>query len=110
MQSITPDIFLEIILYLDEIEIVNPIGSHVIKHKVTMIYFTLANIPPEFRSKFEGIQLLGIVKTSDVKSFKLQKVLKDFTETVNKLSGDGINVKGSLIIVPADIPAAQLLA
>ncbi len=45
------DIYLELILYMDDIEVVNPIGSHVKKHKVTMIYFTIANIPPEFSFK-----------------------------------------------------------
>lgn len=50
MQEILKNgIFLEIILYLDDIEIVNPIGSHVKKHKVTMIYFSIANI---FRLNF----------------------------------------------------------
>ena len=35
---------LQILLYTDDIEIVNPIGSHTSKHKLTMFYFTLANI------------------------------------------------------------------
>lgn len=111
-------IYLELILYMDEIEIVNPIGSHVKKHKVTMIYFTLANIPPEFRSKFEAIQLLAVVKSLDVKVFGLNNVLKDFIVSVNLLKDEGmlvtvhnsnVTIKGSLVIATADTPAAQYL-
>lgn len=112
------DIYLELILYMDDIEVVNPIGSHVKKHKVTMIYFTISNIPPEFRSKFESIQLLAVVKSLDIKSFGLKNVLKDFIDSMNLLKGIGIvvtvdnnnvTVKGSLVIAPADTPAAQFL-
>ncbi|XP_060574071.1 uncharacterized protein LOC132731817 [Ruditapes philippinarum] len=111
-------IFLQLVLYMDDIEIVNPIGSHTKKHKVTMIYFTLANIPPEFRSKYEAIQLLAVVKSQDVKEFGLGKILHDFVETMNRLNTTGIDfsvndrnvtVWGGLIIAPADTPAAQYL-
>ena len=51
-----------------------------------MIYFTLANIPPEVRSKFEAIQLLAVVKSLDVKEFGFWKILHDFVETMNRLS------------------------
>ena len=68
----------EVVLYLDEIEIVNPIGTHVKNHKLCMFYFTLANIPPSFRSRYEAIQLLAIAKTVDVKKFGLKKLLSDF--------------------------------
>lgn len=44
-------------------EIVNPPGAHVKKHKITVFYFTLCNIPPEFRSQLHAMQLLAIAKT-----------------------------------------------
>lgn len=45
---------LQIFLNTDDIEIVNPIGSHTKKHKLSMFYFTLGNIPPELRSRLQG--------------------------------------------------------
>ena len=49
---------LQILLYTDDIEIVNTIGSHTSKHKLSMFYFTLANISPQYRSTLSAIQLL----------------------------------------------------
>ena len=109
---------LEILLYLDEIEIVNPIGSHVKKHKMTMFYFTLANIPPAFRSLYEAIQLLAAAKTVDVKKFGPKRLLADFINGINALktglqmnvNGSNVCVHGSLIMVLADTPAAQWIS
>jgi len=39
---------LQIFLNTDDIEIVNPIGTHVKKHKLTMFYYTVGNIPLSF--------------------------------------------------------------
>ncbi|XP_046863754.1 uncharacterized protein LOC124457571 [Xenia sp. Carnegie-2017] len=37
---------LQIILYYDEVEIVNPLGSKTGKHKLGLVYYTLGNILP----------------------------------------------------------------
>ena len=44
-----------LILSLDEFEPSNPIGSKRKIHKVTGIYYTIANISPKFRSKMKSI-------------------------------------------------------
>lgn len=38
---------LQIILYCDDIEMCNPLGSHAGKHKLLMFYYTLGNIDPK---------------------------------------------------------------
>lgn len=38
---------LQIIAYIDEIELCNPPGTHSKKHKLGIILFTLGNIPPK---------------------------------------------------------------
>ena len=73
-----------IILYIDGIEVVNPIGVHIKKHKLNMPYFTLANIPPEHRSKLTTIQLLAIAKTKDITLFGTQAVLAIFSKLLIK--------------------------
>ena len=35
-------------LYTDDLEIVNPLGPKISKHKITVFYVTLLNIPPEY--------------------------------------------------------------
>ncbi|XP_063967064.1 uncharacterized protein LOC135156960 [Lytechinus pictus] len=110
---------LQIILNTDDIEIVNPIGSHTKKHKLSMFYFTLANIPPELRSGLHAIQLLGVAKAKDIRKYGPQSLLDEFITTVRSLSSGGINVEingeqvlieGNLVIVPCDTLAAQWLA
>ena len=50
--------------YNDEFELVNPIGSHTRRHKLSIFYYVLLNIPPEFRSKLSVIQLIAVVKST----------------------------------------------
>lgn len=57
---------LQIILYSDEIEICNPLGSHASKNKLLMFYYTLGNINPKYRSKLASIRLLATAKKSDL--------------------------------------------
>jgi len=113
------NIALQIILSCDDMEVVNPLGSHVKKHKLCMFYFTLGNIPPAFRSKLSAIHLLGVAKSQHLRnSCAVRKLLSDFVSTVRSLRSTGINVKvngtnttvhGDLVMCPCDTLAAQWL-
>jgi hypothetical protein len=108
---------LEIILNCDDMEIVNPLGSHVKKHTLSMFYYSLANIPPEYRSHTDVIQLVAVAKTRDVREDNaVGKLLANFCNRVNRLASNGIemdlhgdkhNIKGNLVIVCADTLAAN---
>lgn len=41
---------LSIILYVDDFEITNPLGTSKKIHKVRAVYWTLANLPAKYRS------------------------------------------------------------
>ena len=107
---------LQLILNCDDLEIVNPLGTHVKKNKVTVFYFTLANIPPNFRSKLHVIQLVAIAKTKDVRqNGAVERLLAEFVQTLVALS-DGVDmqvlgwqrqVKGALVMVCADTLASN---
>lgn len=118
---------IQILMYTDDIEIVNPVGSHVKKHKLSMFYWSLANIQPAYRSKLSAINLLAIAKTNDLRngvaafhsdSLPLSKLLEDFRMSLCKLAEDGIQVchdgkqytrKGGLVCILGDTPALQLI-
>lgn len=110
---------IQIILSCDDLELVNPLGSHVKKHKLTLFYYTIANIPPQYRSKLTAIALLAICKTPDIHmEFSEKKLLRDFVDTVNQLSNGGIDmvingrsemVEGALVMVCADTLGAHWL-
>ena len=54
-------------LYLDDISLTNPIGSKRDNHKMTMVYFLLEDIPDQYRSKIDFIQLVGICESKFLK-------------------------------------------
>lgn len=109
---------IQIILNTDDIEVVNPLGSHVKTHKLSMFYYTLGNIPPQFRSKLSSIQLLAVARTVDTKRFGIEQLLSDFVTSVNILASGGKffdignitkNVEGTVFVAPCDTPAAAFL-
>lgn len=109
---------LQIFLNCDDLEIVNPIGTHVKKNKVSVFYFTLGNIPPHLRSSLHVIQLVAIAKTSHARGVNaLQNLLADFLHTLNELSvgidvdlfGTQMRIRGALVFVSADTLASNWL-
>ena len=109
---------LQFLLYLDDIEVVNPLGTGVRKHKVTMIYISLLNIPPADRSKLSAIYVYAIAKSKDLKRHGLAKVMQDFVDRMNQMSSEGITLEvnrteqrfyGCLVAVVRDTPAANMI-
>ncbi|XP_028409387.1 uncharacterized protein LOC114531989 isoform X2 [Dendronephthya gigantea] len=75
-----------IILYHDEIEVCNPLGTHVGKHKIDLYYYTLGNIGPKYRSKLCAIRLLAIVKAKDVSMYGQNKILTPIINDLHTLA------------------------
>ena len=99
--------------YSDDLEIVNPLGPHIKKHKVTMFYWVLVNIPPEDRSRLQAISVYAVAKAVHLKRHGMNSLLNDFIVTINKLSSDGIefdidgnkvHLKGGLVANTGDTP------
>ena len=94
---------LQIMLYYDDLEVANPIGSRSTKHKlgrydyvyivcvsmpilcVGVFYFLLGNISPQFRSSLNIIQLLTVVKQSYIKEYGIDKILEPFMKDIASL-------------------------
>ena len=47
-------------LYLDDIGLTNPIGPKRDQHKMSMMYLSLEDLPEQYRSKLDYIQLVGV--------------------------------------------------
>lgn len=108
---------LSIILYYDDVEFCNPLGSK--SRKLAMIYWSLGNIYPELRSTIRTVNLLAVVPSLYFKKFGPKKVLESFIKDLNRLSsseGVLLNIKGRpelfsgfLHFVAGDTPASSLL-
>ena len=108
---------LQFLINTDSVEITNPIGAHVKKHKIDVFYWTLLNVRPELRSKWKHIHLLGLCKTVYLKKHGLVKFLAPFIRDLKKLqdgveielNGVSYNMHGVLVAAVADTPAAGFL-
>lgn len=108
---------LQLIAYYDELEVVNPLGAYLKKHKVGVVLFALGNIHPKFRSKLSAINLVLVCRIELIERHGINMVLKPFIQDLNILS-TGITVctnsvttafKGALLTFLADTQASQLL-
>lgn len=101
---------LQLILYYDDIEVCNPLGSRRTKHKIGkyqlyachnacmyicplayfilsigIFYYMIGNLSPKYRSKVNSIQLLAMVKTKHIKTYSMNAVLSSIIDDVIKL-------------------------
>ncbi|CAL9691333.1 unnamed protein product [Knipowitschia caucasica] len=100
---------LPLILYIDDFEVCNPLGTSRKKHKVTAVYWVFADIPATLRSTLTSIYLNILCKANDVKQFGYAKVLDPLLKDLKSFEDDGIFVqsmgkvvKGTILAVVAD--------
>lgn len=108
---------LSLLLYCDDFEICNPLGTSRKKHKVTAIYWVLADIPPVLRSTLSSIYLAVLCKANDVKKYGYSRVLEPLLNDLKNLEENGVfvpslgkTVKGTVFSVIADNLGAHSLA
>jgi len=84
-------------IYYDDVEPANPLGSKKGCHKQAVFYWTLLNLPPQFRSALRSIQIIAIVKTSYLREHGPRALLKPFLDTMVEFqTGVELNIRGEL--------------
>lgn len=106
-----------LILYVDDFEVCNPLGTSRKKHKVTAVYWVLGNIPVQLRSTLTSIYLAILCKAEDTKQFGFQRVLEPLLTDIQSLEKDflfvpalGKAIKGTVVSVVADNLGAHSVA
>lgn len=84
----------QIQLYCDEYETVNPLGSKTGIHKLGGVYFCLRNVPPHFNSRLDHIHLLALFYTIDLKTFGFNKIFAPIVDDIKTLESHGIMIEG----------------
>lgn len=85
-----------LILYFDDFETSNPLGSHAGVYKVGVVYFTIAALPPQYISRLENIFTCLIFHSSERYEFGNQAIFNCLLEDLKNLESNGIvinNVK-----------------
>ena len=106
---------IQLILYADSFEVVNPLGCARRKHSIMTVYFTLANLDVYMRSKVHHFQLLLLCKDKFFSKDTLDLVLKPLIEDLKILESSGVDlgfpqrVLGSVVCVLGDNLSSHLL-
>ncbi len=102
---------LQVIAYHDELELCNPLGSHVKQHKLGIVFYSLANIHPKHRSRLKSIYLAVVATVPIIEKYGLHEILKPFIADLSTLATTGVTViikgirrtfKGTLLTFLAD--------
>ena len=91
---------IQLLLYYDELEVCNPLGSKRTKHKLGKIlreeifplslfkgafYFNIGNVHPKFRQRLSNIKLLALTKSAIINEHGINEVMKCIVEDIKKL-------------------------
>lgn len=72
---LSKDSAISLILYVDEFEICNHLGTSQKIHKICALYWILSNLPPGCHSTLSSIHLAALINSNDVKVYGYEKVL-----------------------------------
>jgi len=86
---------IQIQLFYDDFETVNPLGSKRGVHKIGALYFTLRNLPDFFNSNLNQIYLLGLFYTEDAKKYGISSILRQIIPDIQLLETQGVKVQGT---------------
>lgn len=107
-KTTTNEKMLQLILYQDSFEVVNPLGSAKSTHKLLGVYYTLANLKPHNRSNVDSYQLLMLIKDSVLKTYKSEIIFKPLIDELQELYNVGFDLgfanktKGRLLVILGD--------
>lgn len=82
-----------LIVYFDEFEVDNPLGSHAGINKVGGIYASVPCLPVELQSKIENILLVILFNVDDRKNTEDEFLLVKLVEELKFLENNGITVQ-----------------
>ncbi|KAK3928226.1 Uronate isomerase [Frankliniella fusca] len=107
---------IQVILFFDELEIANSLGSKTIIHKLATFFGQVINLPPEVSSQLSSIFLVALAHADDLKKDDaMEKVLTPLILELKKLA-QGIEVeidsvmyviRAVLVVLTADTLAAH---
>lgn len=86
------EVSIPLVIYQDDCEVVNPLGSKTGIHKLGLIYFILKSLPPDLLSSLQSQFLLAVYKSDDVVTYGLDAILLPIVEEIRCLESDGIFV------------------
>lgn len=82
-----------LLIYFDDFEVGNPLGSHSGINKLGAVYASVPLIPPEYLSKLTSIFVCMLFHSMDIKTFGSAIVFSRLVDELNYLSTEGIIIE-----------------
>jgi hypothetical protein len=83
------EIALQLIIFSDEFEIVNPLSPHKKKHNIMAFYLVIGNLSSIIMSQKAAILLVALRKSAHVKKYGLTKIAKVMNKELNLMENEG---------------------
>lgn len=83
---------IQVQLFYDDFETVNPLGSKKGVHKLGALYFTLRNLPDFLNSQLSQIHLLALFYSEDAKKYGYHSIVKHILPDFKILESAGIAI------------------
>lgn len=87
------DLVFPLLIYFDEFEVGNPLGSHSGINKLGAVYASMPLIPHEYHSKLSSIFLCMLFHSMDIKAFGNAVLFSRLVDELNYLSTEGITLQ-----------------
>jgi hypothetical protein len=90
--SASADVVIPILLYCDDYETGNPLGSKKGINKLTGFYISLLCLPAQFQASLSNILLAACAKRSEVAKYGIDSILSVIVKDLNDIERQGIEV------------------
>lgn len=91
-------IILPLILYFDDLEIGNPLGSHAGYYKIGCLYYNIPTIPLKYNSRLENVFISTLFYSSDRCHYG-NSVLKHVINELKILENNGLYIENDNIYI-----------
>lgn len=88
-----------LVLYYDDFETCNPLGSHAGIYKLGAVYFTIASIPPKYASRIENIFVALLFHSQDRIIFGNRSVFDILLKELKELETEGLSITSNDITI-----------
>lgn len=92
-KDIENELTFPIVIYFDDFEVGNPLGSHAGVHKLGAVYMSLPCLPPHYVSLLHNIFLLALFHSSDRVEFGNRIIFQKVIDQLNYIQNTGVLVK-----------------
>ncbi|XP_072045638.1 uncharacterized protein [Amphiura filiformis] len=86
------ELIFPLLVYSDDFEPANPLGSRRGKHKLAAFYIQFLNIPQKKQSRLDNILLVALAETTRVAKYGIDDILKVLVNDLEKLYNDGVYI------------------